>query len=286
MQIKNIYKRIVTTLTWPILIFFLVYKWTVYNNLPFTIIASYEMQNMIYGKTDDQKAKPLIPFYLPSVLIIAAYLEYTIFPGISLVQIALMSMIVVTFFIEVIKGAEEKEPFSQSIQKIAYTVLLIVYPTYICTFPIMLINISPQGPLYILMLFTLVFGNDISCYVFGMLFGATSRGVFKVSPNKSVVGYLGGLIVTPVLSYFFVTLVPGMPEFSRFWCIILGVLIAITSDVGDLIESAFKRAGKVKDSGVIIWGRGGVLDSFDSFLNSAPIFCLWLLQWSYGILQV
>lgn len=298
MQIKNIYKRIVTTLTWPVLIFFLVYKWTGYNNLPFTIfmffatiIASYEMQHIIYNKSysDDDKnnrTKPLIPFWLPSVLIVAAYLENTIFNTISLVQITLMGLIVVAFFVEVVRGGDEDEPFSKSIQNIANTVLLIVYPAYICTFPIMLVNISEQGPLYILMLFTLVFGNDIACYIFGMLFGATSRGVFKVSPNKSVVGYLGGLVITPVLSYFFVTLVPGMPEFSRFWCIILGILIAITSDVGDLVESAFKRAGGVKDSGVIIWGRGGVLDSFDSFLNSAPIFCLWILQWSYGILQI
>lgn len=299
MAIKNIYKRIVTTFTWPVLIFFIVYKWTFLNNLMFTIfmfltsiIASYEMQLILYPKskrinkeTGDREL-PLIPFWLPSILIVASYLEYTMTKDISLVQFCLMSLIVLSFFVEVIKGAEESPMFSNSIVNIAKTVLLIVYPSYICTFPVMLVNIADGGPLYILMLYTLVFGNDIACYIFGILFGKTSRGIFKVSPNKSVVGYLGGLVITPVLSYYFMKIVPGMPQFSPIGCVFLGFLIALTADIGDLVESAFKRAGGVKDSGWIIWGRGGVLDSFDSFLNSAPIFCLCLTQWNLGLLQM
>lgn len=296
MKLNNLTKRLITVVTWPVLIYFIVNVWNGYNNLAFSIfmclasiIGSYEMQLIIYphSKRKDKNSPnyetPLIPFWLPSVLIIAAYLENTFFKDIQLVQITLMSLIVLAFFVEVIKGAEETEPFSKSISRIGQTVLLIIYPAYICTFPIMLVNISNKGPLYILMLFTLVFGNDIACYVFGMLLGKSSRGVFKVSPNKSVVGYLGGFVVTPLLSYYFVELVPGMPDFSSVGSVILGVLVALTSDIGDLVESAFKRAGGVKDSGFIILGRGGVLDSFDSFLNSAPIFCLWIMQWSWAL---
>ena len=299
MVIKNIYKRIVTTFTWPVLIFFIVYKWTGLDNLAFTffmfltsIVASYEMQAILYPKSKrinkelGDRELPLIPFWLPSILVVASYIENTMYPDISLVQLCLMSLFVLVFFIEVIKGANETPMYSNSIVNIAKTILLIVYPSYICTFPIMLVNVSTNGPLYILMLYTLVFGNDIACYIFGMLFGKSSRGIFKVSPNKSVVGYIGGLVITPVLAYYFVNLVPGMPKFSSMGSVLLGLLIAITADVGDLVESAFKRAGGVKDSGWIIWGRGGVLDSFDSFLNSAPIFCLWIMQWSIGLIEV
>lgn len=298
---KNIYKRLITTFTWPVLIYFLVNEWTFLGNLPFTllmflasIVGSYEMQRIIYPKTPNTLLhssgksaldSPLIPFWLPSILVVASYFENNIKKPFHLVQVTLMSLIVLAFFIEVIKGANEEVPYSRSIHKIGSSLLLIIYPAYICTFPVMLVNISEEGPLYILMLFTLVFGNDIACYIFGMLFGKSTRGIFKVSPNKSLVGYLGGMVVTPLLSYLFVTLVPGMPkEFSRFGCIVLGLLIALTSDIGDLIESAFKRAAGTKDSGSIILGRGGVLDSLDSFLNSAPIFCLWITHWSINLL--
>lgn len=299
LKLNNLAKRIITVITWPVLIYFIVNVWNWYDNLLFSlfmcaasVVGSYEMQLIIYphSRRKDKKSPdyetPLIPFWLPSVLVLAAYLENTLLQGIQVVQLSLMSLIVLAFFIEVIKGAEESIPFSRSISRIGSTVLLIIYPAYICTFPIMLVNISDKGPLYILMLFALVFGNDIACYIFGMLFGKTSRGIFKVSPNKSVVGYLGGLVITPLISYYFVKLVPGMPPFSSIGCVILGVLVAITSDIGDLVESAFKRAGGVKDSGWLILGRGGVLDSFDSFLNSAPIFCLWIMQWSIGLLYV
>ena len=56
--------------------------------------------------------------------------------------------------------------------------------------------------------------------------------------------------------------------------IILGVGVSITANIGDLIESVFKRSAGVKDSGNIFPGRGGALDSLDSEIASAPIFFL------------
>ncbi|MCI7397280.1 MAG: phosphatidate cytidylyltransferase, partial [Spirochaetia bacterium] len=55
---------------------------------------------------------------------------------------------------------------------------------------------------------------------------------------------------------------------------VTGILIAFSSIVGDLAESVFKRSADVKDSGHIIPGRGGVLDSIDSIVMSAPVFYL------------
>jgi phosphatidate cytidylyltransferase len=60
--------------------------------------------------------------------------------------------------------------------------------------------------------------------------------------------------------------------FSLGEALLIGFLLAIVSDIGDLVESAFKRGAKVKDSGTIIFGRGGILDSIDSLLASAPFF--------------
>jgi len=57
--------------------------------------------------------------------------------------------------------------------------------------------------------------------------------------------------------------------------LLLGFFTSVSANIGDLIESAYKRAAKVKDSGNIIPGRGGLLDSIDSMLASAPVY--WLL---------
>ncbi len=153
---------------------------------------------------------------------------------------------------------------------------LIIYPGFFSIFLIKLL-VYPQSRFLVVMLFLLVFGNDIFAYVFGMLFGKNNRGVFKVSPNKSIAGFLGGILMTIVLSVVWVLIIPSMYELFTLWqAALLGIIIALSSDIGDLIESAFKRGAKVKDAGKIILGRGGLMDSIDSLVASAPIFLLFV----------
>jgi phosphatidate cytidylyltransferase len=125
----------------------------------------------------------------------------------------------------------------------------------------------------LLLYFLLVFGNDTFAYIFGMAFGKNNRGVLKVSPNKSIAGFIGGTVVTTILSVaycMFIDIGLGIVQ-----SVVLGVVISFSANVGDLVESAFKRAAEVKDSGHIVPGRGGFLDSIDSLLASAPVF--WVL---------
>ena len=63
---------------------------------------------------------------------------------------------------------------------------------------------------------------------------------------------------------------------------LLALLVAIAGDAGDLVESAFKRSAQVKDSGTIIMGRGGLMDSIDSLLFCATIFYYLVLVFQQG----
>jgi phosphatidate cytidylyltransferase len=118
----------------------------------------------------------------------------------------------------------------------------------------------------------MVFCNDIFAYVFGMLFGKSNRNIFPVSPKKSLAGFIGGFIfsiVGALVIYYM-----GAPIFggSIFNVVLISAVIGIVAPVGDLIESAMKRAANTKDSGNYIPGRGGIMDNIDSLIFSAPIY--------------
>ncbi|MDR1838972.1 MAG: phosphatidate cytidylyltransferase [Treponema sp.] len=132
----------------------------------------------------------------------------------------------------------------------------------------------------IVFLFLLItFFNDSTAWLFGTLFGANNRGIITVSPNKSIAGYIGGLIGSVVISAGAVLLIPSVFSISESpvsallpKAIILGVFTGVFASLGDLAESAIKRSCNVKDSGNLMLGRGGILDSIDSIAAAAPVF--------------
>ncbi len=132
----------------------------------------------------------------------------------------------------------------------------------------------------VVFLFLLItFLNDSIAWLFGTLFGANNRGIITVSPNKSIAGFIGGLFGSVVISIGAVLLVPsvfsvsGSPVSALLpKAIILGVFTGIFASLGDLAESAIKRSCDVKDSGNLMLGRGGILDSIDSVAIAAPVF--------------
>ena len=99
---------------------------------------------------------------------------------------------------------------------------------------------------------------DISAYFFGSIIGGP-KIIPNISPNKTVSGFVGGIIV-PI---FFCTII-FFKNSNISNIIFLSFLFSIISQFGDLIESGFKRYCCVKDSSNIIPGHGGLLDRFDS----------------------
>lgn len=116
--------------------------------------------------------------------------------------------------------------------------------------------------------------NDTAAYVVGMLFGKKSVHPVPVSPNKSLIGFIGGLIMSPTVIVIAKALHPQAFPGTYLAAVLFGLVVGVAVIVGDLVESALKRGVTLKDSGGIIPGRGGLLDSIDSPVFAAPVFYL------------
>ena len=161
--------------------------------------------------------------------------------------------------------------FENSLQKIAYSVLIIFYTGFLLTF-ISRMTLLPDSRYVISLFLIFVFMCDSFAWFFGILFGKTTRGYVAASPNKSLVGFIGGIAGSIGCGFVFKYFFPDIMVISNLHLVILGLVTSLAAIIGDLIESVFKRSCGVKDSGKLIPGRGGVLDSIDSIVIAAPIF--------------
>jgi phosphatidate cytidylyltransferase len=110
------------------------------------------------------------------------------------------------------------------------------------------------------------------------MFGGKAFGKRKlaptVSPNKTIAGFISGLfggVIVAVIMHFW-----RLPDTAFPILIGAGVVVSIIGQLGDLVESCWKRAVEIKDSSAIIPGHGGVLDRFDSLVFSAPVLYAYL----------
>src|SRR5690606_996650 len=109
--------------------------------------------------------------------------------------------------------------------------------------------------------------TDTGAYFFGRAFGKHKLWP-TISPKKTIEGAIGGIISACIVGISFHLIYPF--EHS-FWMIVLvTILVSMVGQLGDLVESAYKRYFGVKDSGNILPGHGGILDRFDSLLFVVP----------------
>jgi phosphatidate cytidylyltransferase len=121
------------------------------------------------------------------------------------------------------------------------------------------------GSAWALLLIVVVWGYDTGAYFSGRLLGRR-RLIDHISPSKTLEGLAGGLVTATLAAGVGAWLV-GLPAWHP---LILGPLIGLTAQAGDLAESLVKRAAGRKESGFIVPGHGGILDRIDSFLFAAP----------------
>lgn len=155
-----------------------------------------------------------------------------------------------------------------NLKNTAGTVFMAVYIGWLFTH-LYLLRISENGWLFIILMLVTTWSTDTFAYFVGMKFGRNKLAP-KVSPKKTIEGSLGG-VAGSILGSFLVFLAISNGEIKLLHFLVIGLLIGIIGQVGDLAESALKRLGGVKDSGKLIPGHGGVLDRFDSMLFTAPL---------------
>lgn len=132
---------------------------------------------------------------------------------------------------------------------------------------IYLISTLPNGNHWIFIMLVGTWASDTFAYFAGRTLGK-HKLTPKLSPKKTWEGSIGGVLGS-ILAVFIYSIY--LMPFSFGALVLLGALISISSQVGDLVESTLKRQAKIKDSGSLIPGHGGVLDRFDSMLLSAPL---------------
>lgn len=157
-----------------------------------------------------------------------------------------------------------KSLLHQALISTSVTLLGLVYVAWFFS-KVIDLRLTHYGAQWVFYIALIVKGGDAGAYFIGKKYGRIKL-IEHVSPNKSVEGAIGGLATSVVLSMLSALYLPGIP-FYHF--LILGVLVGIISQLGDLAESLLKRDAGVKDSGNLP-GLGGLLDVMDSLLLTVP----------------
>lgn len=170
---------------------------------------------------------------------------------------------------------------------VALTFTGIVYVAWLIAYAVLLRcwstgGIDGRDLIFFLLLVT--WATDSGAYFVGSAFGR-HKLYRKISPKKSVEGALGGLffsvLFAVICKYWF------YHELNLHDAVALGLILGTVGQVGDLAESMIKRSARIKDSGGIFPGHGGVLDRIDSMLLNAPALYYYTMiaTWKAGVFK-
>ncbi|MDQ7037613.1 MAG: phosphatidate cytidylyltransferase [Aquificota bacterium] len=142
--------------------------------------------------------------------------------------------------------------------------------TYTGFFPSYLIAIKEEGTRHLLIFLLTLWASDVAAYYVGRRWGR--RSLFpKISPRKTVEGFLGGLLAG-------VLVFTALSDLSLFRAVIVSILFITAGVVGDYFKSFLKRHFGIKDFSSVLGGHGGFTDRFDSVVFSAPLYYLLLFR--------
>ncbi len=224
------------------------------------VITLWEYFRIMFNLTRKSRfgPMPMIGYVITILLIYAAHMksfEMTVgFLTLNLLAVAVMTLI-------------RFQSDSTVLEEVAKQVLGVVYVPLLLSF-IILIRHSADGATWVFFLVFLVFIEDTGAYYAGTYLGR-HKLLPSVSPGKTIEGALGGLSASIAIGIVFKLLF--LPELPLGLCFLISITVGIIAPAGDLFESVLKRVGKIKDSGTIMPGHGGILDRIDALLFAAPV---------------
>ncbi len=229
-------------------------------------VSFYEFSEMVKNKSTNVNKSLVI--LAVALLIANAYFQFIDF------QLLVLSEIIVIFLVELFRNK------GSAIQNVGSTLLGLFYIGLFSSTIILIREIYSgslhynDGGLLIISIFITLWVTDSAAYFLGTAFG--KHKLFpRVSPNKSWEGALAGFIFAIISMVVLNTVL--LAFISLIDALVIGVIIGLFGQIGDLIEGLLKRDAGVKDSSNIIPGHGGVLDRFDSLIFSSPLIFLYIV---------
>jgi len=225
-------------------------------------ISVYEWSHMTLSDKKDTINKMLIP---ATIFFSAATVAITGILGNP--AITLWIVLAFCFFIFSFNIAHQGPSINRFIFGIVYIVFAIEVMVWIR-------NFAPNGLFHTITLLISVWATDTFAYVSGKTIGGPKLAP-KISPNKTWAGLIGGALGSALSLMALAIFLPNHLIFSGFGCIsyfVMGLVLAIFGQLGDLLISIVKRFYGVKDTGNLIPGHGGILDRIDALIMVAIIF--------------
>lgn len=235
-----------------------------YISLAFlSFIAFRELYSLLDLRNADRRAI----FWALVAIPIQYYLAYIQWYGAFIIFIPVVMFLILPVRL-VLKG--ETEGIIKSMSNLQWSLMLTVFGlshmAYLISLPA-IDGFQSGGRGLLLFLVFLTEFNDVLQFTWGKLFGK-KKIIPKVSPNKTWMGFIGGLCSTVLIGYGLDFLTPlSTPQ-----VLFISFMIALSGFLGDVVMSAVKRDIGVKDTGSAIPGHGGILDRIDSLSYSVPVF--------------
>lgn len=239
-----------------------------WGSIPFSILAALlgvaaviEFEKICEGISENS----LPPLFLDAAGVIFLVFGWLVYPLLGWICIYLCRIIIELY-------VKNEKP----IRCLAISLMTQIY----IGIPLALMTLIGKyiGLHFILAIFLLIWINDTGAFVVGSLFGR-HRLFERISPKKSWEGFFGGLAFTLFFGWLFAFCGGNFwdVKWNVITWLIFAAVITIFSTWGDLAESLIKRSLKIKDSGHIIPGHGGILDRIDSLLLVIPASFIFLI---------
>ena len=191
-------------------------------------------------------------------------LIFIIYLSLSNQFVLFLLLIAISFFVIVEMFNLTTKILNRNKSKILFLNLItIIYLTFFFTQLFIFVNFDYDNKLYFVFILAICVATDIGGYLFGNLF--KGKKLTKISPNKTYSGLIGSYVLSSLVFFYFYY----QFEF-HYSLLIFTFLISTVSQIGDLFISYLKRKSKVKNTGNLLPGHGGILDRIDGMIFAIP----------------